>query len=89
MRTFRLRAQDPSGEYVDGVMDSPVYPSIGDTLMLLTPDGTEQDVRVTERVVTIHGQIEIWVGGFDGWKPGSVKAIFKRIDELPLRTDPR
>jgi hypothetical protein len=43
----------------------PFVPVAGDTLML--PDGSErgQGVTVTERVLTLEGHVELWVGGWD------------------------
>jgi hypothetical protein len=82
--TFTLRAQDPGGEFLRSVWAAAVYPQIGDTLML--PDGSDvgQDVIVDERVLSASGEVEVWVGEFDGWTEGSVKRIFTLIDELRM-----
>ena len=76
---FKVHAKDPSCEFVEAHWSAPFYPQIGDTLLL--PDGSAdgQDVKVMDRVIGRFGDVDIWVGEFDGWPPGSVAAIFDRM----------
>lgn len=74
---FTLRARDPSGEFLEVEWSAPVYPAVGDEVML--PDGdssTGQELTVDERVFRLDGGVDIWLGGYDGWSPGSVKDLF-------------
>lgn len=76
---FRVGAHDPDGTFETCTWHAPTYPVIGDVLMV--PDGhSHQDVSVVERVI-YPGGVEVWIGGFDGWNPGSVSNLFKWMRE--------
>jgi hypothetical protein len=79
---FKLCSRDPDGTALEIVYRTRGIPVIGESLML--PDDDENQARPSswqETTVEVvqrypNGTIEVWVGGFTGWGPGSVSRLF-------------
>ncbi len=80
---YVLRAKDPNGEFVRAQWRTPHLPRIGEHVMLPEDlSGEEwQEMTVTD-IFHWPGELEVWLGGSEGWPYGSVVELFTNAGQF-------
>lgn len=76
---YFIRSRDPSGEFIGSYWETAVLPRVGEEVMLPDGDGW-QEMTVTEIRHYPH-VVDVWLGGTDGWEPGSVLRLFREAQK--------
>lgn len=82
-----LKSRDPDGTFASVPWETEQFPRIGEDVML--PDGTEHWQEMVVEAIE-HGRLatNVWVGGSDGWDPGSVRYLFDQASRWRAANGP-